>query len=158
MQKIGNFPVNGVPLEIKKSDFSYLESNLGKHIGVQFSECLNDSEEFTRLKMRCRSAGWIKYFFIRTNAIKRFSAINMAKTKFFTLLQLCPITEDILSLVVGAILRTRTAESIKEGSVCMLIVKLSSKRSDPANIFRKSKFFFSSNILVKWLNVTTEST
>ena len=36
---------------------SNLESNFGKHIGVQFSECLNDSEELTKLKIRCKSAG-----------------------------------------------------------------------------------------------------
>jgi hypothetical protein len=31
---------------------NYLESNFGKQIGVQLSECLNDSDELTRLKMR----------------------------------------------------------------------------------------------------------
>jgi hypothetical protein len=37
--------------------FTNLESNLGKHIGVQLSAALKDSDEFTRLKIRCRSAG-----------------------------------------------------------------------------------------------------
>ena len=35
----------------------YLESNFGRHIGVQLSDNLKDSEELTRLKIKCKSAG-----------------------------------------------------------------------------------------------------
>ena len=124
------------PFYIKPS--SYLESNFGRHIGVQFSECLKDSEDLTKLKIRCKSAGWMKYFFIRTRAIKRLSAINIANTKFFTFPQLCPITDEIVSRVADGKLRTRTADSINEGSVCIFTVKLSKSLSEPASIFLKS--------------------
>ena len=39
---------------------THLESNFGRHIGVQLSDNLNDSEELTRLKIKCKSAGCIK--------------------------------------------------------------------------------------------------
>ena len=37
----------------------YLESNFGRHMGVQLSDSLNDSEELTKLNIRWRSAGWM---------------------------------------------------------------------------------------------------
>ena len=41
----------------KLGKINYLESNFGRHMGVQLSDNLNDSEELTRLKIKCKSAG-----------------------------------------------------------------------------------------------------
>ena len=45
----------------------YLESNLGKQMGIHVSDTLNDSVELIKLKMRWRSAGWMKYLFMRVS-------------------------------------------------------------------------------------------
>jgi len=64
-----------------------LGSNLGRHMGVQLSAALNDSDEFTRLKIRCRSTGWMKYFFMRTSVISWLLASNIANTRFWNKIQ-----------------------------------------------------------------------
>lgn len=61
---------------------SHLESKLGRQIGVQLSAALKDSEEETRLKMRCKSDACRLYFFIRTIVTSWLSAIRMANTRF----------------------------------------------------------------------------
>ena len=45
----------------------YLESNLGRQMGIHVSDTLNDSVELIKLKMRWRSAGWMKYLFMRVS-------------------------------------------------------------------------------------------
>lgn len=76
-----------------KNRCTNLESNLGKHIGVQLSAALNDSDEFTRLKIRCKSAGWMKYFFMRTNVISWLLASSIANTRFWNEIEWVPTVQ-----------------------------------------------------------------
>ncbi len=59
---------------------TYLGLNLGRQIGIQASECLNDSVELTRLRMMCRSAGCSRYFFILARVTSWLSATRTANT------------------------------------------------------------------------------
>lgn len=76
------FPTEYIYLNhIQILDDSYLESNLGRQMGIQDSAALNDSEELTRLIIKWRSIGWRKYFFILTSVTSWLLARIRAKTR-----------------------------------------------------------------------------
>ena len=80
-------------------------------MGVQFSDCLNDSVELIKLKSKCKSAGCTKYCFIRTNVTRKSRVINIANTTFLTGSHALVITVDNEFLFAWGMGRTRTADS-----------------------------------------------